>query len=804
MNKAVSVHLGGLFFHFEEQAYHTLSEYLHGIRRHFASEEGCSEIVEDIESRLSEMFQENLVQSKRQVILGSDVQRAIQIMGSPEQMDNPDAEILHLSANDLIKGKITHSADEKNAENKSEGNRSRRLYRNADDKVIGGVCSGIAAYFGIEDPVWIRLALALLFFSSFGSLVPVYILLMVIVPVATTSAQKLSMRGEPITISNIEKTFREGFETVQARFAEFSQADNEGDKNGQNKKKVSTFFEQTRNAAAQAQETFSRTYPQMISPMLRLAKWALMAVGVVVLFSLAMSLVAVVVGFLGSIQFFSQFIFNSFMPVLFATLNLAGLILIPLLFVSYYLLKKSFNMSSYNTRNWRASLGALWLVCLLGFVSISASTYKQNFDVKTTKLEIKNLASPANNTIYIALKDADPAIDEIRANNSSAVGVDIDDMVFDYETGNMYGSGVTLDVERGNTPDFQLVEKMSALGGDKHIANENAQKLTYLFDQIDSVLYLPKHFFAGQGKWRGQDLHLTLRVPIGKSVHFLPGSEDIIYDVKNVKNVFDGDMIGKTWVMTPAGLEQTSNENEIKEEGVALEQIPSIDAQQINEQKEQPLGSGETEKVYEIRDFSEIEASGSLEVKVIQGSEFSVKITGKTETLEKINVEKNGNVLQIERGIQWKLFGSNNGNGTVRVSITMPELERMQLSGATEGVFSGFTNDNMALEVFGASELRGSLKTNELSIDLSGASSMKLNGNANSMTVDVSGASELDAFELVSEKAEVDASGASEANINVNNELNAEASGASSISYKGSPKEASTESNGASSVRKVD
>jgi phage shock protein PspC (stress-responsive transcriptional regulator) len=84
----------------------------------------------------------------------------------------------------------------------------RRMFRDPDAKIAGGVCAGFANYFDI-DPLWIRISLVILVFMSVGILIPLYIILWVIIPEARTTAEKLEMHGEPIDINNISKTVKE-------------------------------------------------------------------------------------------------------------------------------------------------------------------------------------------------------------------------------------------------------------------------------------------------------------------------------------------------------------------------------------------------------------------------------------------------------------------------------------------------------------------------------------------------------------------------------------------------------------------
>ena len=116
-------------------------------------------------------------------------------MGTPEDFGATAEEEEHES----------HSTSQK-----TEGQRTqtgRRLFRDPDEKVIGGVCSGLAAYFGIQEPVWVRLFMVLLIFTGFAPLI--YIVLWIATPEAKTSGDKLSMRGEKIDVSNIARKVEE-------------------------------------------------------------------------------------------------------------------------------------------------------------------------------------------------------------------------------------------------------------------------------------------------------------------------------------------------------------------------------------------------------------------------------------------------------------------------------------------------------------------------------------------------------------------------------------------------------------------
>ena len=198
MNKIYNINLGGYPIVIDDNAYSHLTKYLDTIGHHFADSEGCEEIVYDIEVRMAEI----LVENKKGAIIGiKEVEEVIKIMGRPE-----DFGAQPIDEDDYAEEAASTSKSKKRKRRPIKT--GKRLFRDPDEKVIGGVCSGIAAYFGIVDPLWIRLIFIALVFGG-GLAVPAYILLWAIVPEAASTSDKLSMRGEPATVSNIAKTVEE-------------------------------------------------------------------------------------------------------------------------------------------------------------------------------------------------------------------------------------------------------------------------------------------------------------------------------------------------------------------------------------------------------------------------------------------------------------------------------------------------------------------------------------------------------------------------------------------------------------------
>ncbi|MBD0724823.1 hypothetical protein B6A10_06490 [Flavobacterium sp. L1I52] len=196
MNKTVNINLGGMFFHIDEDAYQKLSRYFDAIKRSLKNSSGQDEIIKDIEIRIAELLNEKQISDKHVVGL-REVDEIIAIMGQPEDYIIEDEP----------------KAFENQSQNTSANYRSKKLYRDSDKGMIGGVAAGLSHYFGI-DVVWIRIALVLLIFAGVGTGFIAYIILWIVTPEARTTSEKIAMTGEPVNISNIEKKVREEFESV--------------------------------------------------------------------------------------------------------------------------------------------------------------------------------------------------------------------------------------------------------------------------------------------------------------------------------------------------------------------------------------------------------------------------------------------------------------------------------------------------------------------------------------------------------------------------------------------------------------
>jgi len=203
MNKTIIININGIVFHIEEDAYEVLRSYMIEVKKHFAYSADSTEIVSDIENRIAEMFSERIVAGKKEVIIMSDVEEVCAQMGRVSDFETND----HNDASyDYTQEASYHSAY----------TGTRKLFRDPDDKVFGGVCAGLGHYLDIET-LWVRLAMVLLFvFAGTGFLL--YVILWIVVPQAKTRADRMAMKGEAPNLQNFKKSFEEEMEGLRGNF----------------------------------------------------------------------------------------------------------------------------------------------------------------------------------------------------------------------------------------------------------------------------------------------------------------------------------------------------------------------------------------------------------------------------------------------------------------------------------------------------------------------------------------------------------------------------------------------------------
>jgi len=215
-------------------------------------------------------------------------------------------------------------------------------------------------------------------------------------------------------------------------------------------------------------------------------------------------------------------------------------------------------------------------------------------------------------------------------------------------------------------------------------------------------------------------------------------------------------------------------------------------------------------------DFSRIEVGHAFEVDISRSDSYLVIITANDNLYDYLDISKLGDTLRIQMKRNYLYT-----NTTLRATITLPALDRLELSGASSGTLNGFSSSqpmdfeisgashldiiavaagDTRFEVSGASKVSGSMYIADGDFDISGASTLELSGSADDIFLDVSGASHARLASFPVADADIDASGASHATINASGRLDADISGASHLTYLGSPSLGRINTSGASTI----
>ena len=726
MNKTVSINLGGQIFQIDENAFEKLRNYLESIRSRFSGTIGSEEIIADIESRIAEMFSEKL-SGKKQVVVLADVEQMIGVMGRPEDFEMGEED------------------DDEPATSRSR-KKHRRLYRNPDDKVLGGVCSGLSAYLGINDPLWLRLIFLLAFFFGVGGSFIVYIILWIIMPEAITPSEKLEMKGERINISNIEKTLKKDLNDLSEKLHSLSSKEQS---------------QKAKNVFERIVELFVDVVTFLFRLIIKLTAIVLVVAGIAIVVGIVMSLLVLIGVFGFALPPLFPILFSGKVLMVIAITGLFLLIGVPAFTLVYLGFRIMFGMTS-RIRSLGSGLAGLWAIGWIFTILAGVFTAADFSERETVRQEVK-----------------------LKQPNSDVLILDVNRLagMQDREAADLFGWGefllldnqvvikerIKLDVKRSLTDNFELVQLFESSGQTKVKAYARAEGIDYGWMQEDSIIFFNDYFSIKSGdSFRGQKINMVVKVPMGKSVYLAHSSRDIIYDIKNATDTYDGHMVGHTWTMLEEGL-------------------TCVDCNWLEERRDFSLDKDKVTKTFDYEDFEKVEIEGSFALEIKQGSDFSIKVSGEQKFVDHVEVTLVGDQLSIKTDRKLSdLFKRHNNQG--EVAISLPTLKNLEISGANTSNISGFDEDVIKIQINGASKSKIKLDAETLDFQVNGASTATVIGMGGYFSVSVNGASRLNAFDYKVKTCKIDVSGASNADINVRDELDAQASGASNINYKGLPK----------------
>lgn len=519
MNKTIIININGFIFHIEEDAYEILKNYMTDVKRHFLNSADSLEITTDIENRIAEMFTEILAAENKQVIIEQDVKGVVEQMGSVADFESTDDE-----------------SKSPAPDNYAYNTGTRKLFRDSEDHLIAGVCSGLANYFDVQT-IWIRLAF-LIGIPFFGMSVILYLILWLIVPRAITRTDRMVMRGQKLNLQGFKENLAEEHHT-HYKPGIYKVRDFWGDLFGH----IGAFLSGA-----------SKILIKIIGTGVILA-----CIGFIVF--LVVALVALIT--FGEFRPFDGIPYEILEHTYAAPVFIAGFLIgvIPALAIILLTLKGVFNTNSVN-RQWASGFLIVWL-CSVGIFTYYCVKIATNFASEANFSETITLNTTASNVYVLNLNNNKyfSAGDSIRL-NIKALKPNMRVVEDPYEYNDYYQfkyRRVYLNIERSDISQPVLVKSFRARGSDYDEALINARNIKYRFSQQDSILKFDYKLFGEREiLWHDETLHLTLKLPLNAKVVIDTKLKNLIVnfnvnECEDINKLKDG--IPATFIMTENGLQ---------------------------------------------------------------------------------------------------------------------------------------------------------------------------------------------------------------------------------------------------------
>jgi phage shock protein PspC (stress-responsive transcriptional regulator) len=482
MKKSIIVNICGIVFHIDEDAYEELNNYIAELNNYFSSQPSGKEIVNDIETRIVELLQPKLSDNKQSITI-EDIHEIISILGKPKDIADSD------------EGSTNNQRTEKNNLNEDQG--SRRLYRNPEDAVIGGVSAGMGAYFNIDPLIFRIIFFALIFAGGIGLLI--YIVLWISVPQAKTVSQRLEMKGKNINISNIEKKIKEEYELVKNNLSNINR--------NPTTNKLAGFINHLLVAFGKFILIVASILKYIFAVLFIGFALTLIIAAIVALFSSNYAINNGFVSNLGSVKdYFNCFI----LPIHTDFLLFCGLaiIILPCIGLIYWGLKILIHFQARD--KWVSiTMSLAWILSIIVFVTILL-TEVTRYKTEYSNHEMISLKVPSNNRLYLKL-----------INNENIINGYFDDdlqpLLFGVKKSNtkceMY-SQINLRIRKadGDKPELEIVRWANS--SDYFSASDATKKIKINFNQNDTILSIDPLFrLEDSQKWNFQRCKVILNIP---------------------------------------------------------------------------------------------------------------------------------------------------------------------------------------------------------------------------------------------------------------------------------------------------
>lgn len=487
MNKTVNINIGGFFFHIDEDAYQMLQNYLNAVEKSLNNSVGKDEIMKDIEMRIAELLSQRQ-SSDKQVISISDIEFVKTIMGQPE-----DYQI-----NDEDEPKTQKSSQSHYSWDDLKHIRPKKLYRDMDTNILGGIAAGLSHYFGIE-ALWIRALFLLFLFMSGGTFGFLYVLAWILIPEAVTTSQRLEMRGEPVNLSNIEKKVKEGYEKIS-----------------EDLKKID--YDKYQSQAKSGMQAFgnqiNEVFKKMGNLLGKLIGAFILLVSVSILTGLAIGFI-----FLGTaslsrtpITEHINLVLLDVFPLWLVVVTNFLLIAIPLIFILKLGLRLLFsNIKPFN-KYLKISLWSIWFIAL---VTVIVFGLRQSFEFASESKTFER------QTIDLTLTDT-LKVELLKINPSEIIQEDwADFQIVQNQKGEdmMYFNDVNVGFDLSSTNKVEVEISRKARGINREKAKKRAELIEYNYTFDKHSLLLNDYYLSPVSQMkRGQHIYVKIYIPEGMHV----------------------------------------------------------------------------------------------------------------------------------------------------------------------------------------------------------------------------------------------------------------------------------------------
>ncbi len=569
MKQVININFHGRVVPIEVSAFEILKQYTESLNRHFASEEGKEEIINDIENRIGELFQERLKEGVT-CITDDDVQAVIRSMGRPEDFDTEEPSArqekeyeqemyeraqetarpnrLYRNENEKVFGGVCSGiADYLNIDvvivrvifivlgisagfgiitylilwlavpstaSTTIGSVRKKLYRDPDDKIIGGVCRGLSHYFGMN--VWIPRLLFLVplltfvfrwsdgdadfnfvrFSFSPGALI-IYIILWLVLPEASSTAEKLEMKGEKVDLNSIKNSVVEEMKGVQKRAEKISK-----DASQFAKERSKNFTSEVNSAARRS----SRTLGDIIILLIKIFAYTILGI-------IAFAVVLTLFGFgIAAVGLFpvKDFVLTDGWQNIFAWGTLIFFIIIPIIGIITWLIRRVARIKT-NSKMMRLTFFGMWFIGLISFILLITSVARDFRASSSLGEEEVYLTNPGINKLELSIENPAQRINRKKWLRLEPFESFIEDTA--------YVGNYNIHILKSNTDSFRVTMIRVANGRYRSMADTLASMISFNMQQMDSLLLLDRAIAINKkDKFRNQHVIINVYVPVGKKI----------------------------------------------------------------------------------------------------------------------------------------------------------------------------------------------------------------------------------------------------------------------------------------------